>query len=306
MIEVRDATAPSDELASLEMYNTVWPQYAIGIDESRAFRASLLDGFDYLACEDGVPVGSAAGGIRRQRPDRIFTLITVLAAARRRGAGSALYERVSAWARSRCVEQLESWVVEDDPESLAWAQRRKFTEIERDSRLVLDLSDVEAPEIDPPDGVEIVTWAERPDVIHGIYEVAREAYPDMPGAVAEEVEPFEEWLEHDMRGPGDRPDATFVALAGDEIVGYAKFSLTSARPTVAGHDVTGVKRSWRGRGVAGALKRAQIRWAKQQGYERLQTANEVRNEPMRRLNYRLGYQAAPGRISLLGPVSGAA
>ena len=75
----------------------------------------------------------------------------------------------------------------------------------------------------------------------------------------------------DMQGSGDRPEATFIALAGDEVVGYAKFSLGDARPTVAFHDMTGVKRSWRGRGIAAALKRAEIAWAKENGYTRLET-----------------------------------
>ena len=53
--------------------------------------------------------------------------------------------------------------------------------------------------------------------------------------------------------------------------------------------MTGVRRAFRGRGIAGALKRAEIAWAKQAGYETLQTNNEVRNEPIRRLNERHGY-----------------
>ena len=56
--------------------------------------------------------------------------------------------------------------------------------------------------------------------------------------------------------------------------------------------MTGVLRAYRGRGIAAALKRTQIAWAKQAGYERLQTANEVRNEPIRRLNERHGYELA--------------
>ena len=64
--------------------------------------------------------------------------------------------------------------------------------------------------------------------------------------------------------------------------------------------MTGVKRAWRGRGIAGALKRAQIAWAKEQGYKRLATQNELRNEPIRRLNERLGYKETPGQIIVRG------
>jgi RimJ/RimL family protein N-acetyltransferase len=43
-------------------------------------------------------------------------------------------------------------------------------------------------------------------------------------------------------------------------------------------------------------------WAKEQGYERLVTSNELRNEPIRRLNARLGYREAPGNVVVRGPL----
>jgi GNAT superfamily N-acetyltransferase len=106
-----------------------------------------------------------------------------------------------------------------------------------------------------------------------------------------------------MGGPGDKPEATFVALVQGEVVGFSKFSLTEAQPTVAFHDLTGVRRAWRGRGIGGALKRTQIAWAKERGYERLSTMNEERNEPIRKLNERYGYRPVPGRIFVRGPVA---
>ena len=106
-----------------------------------------------------------------------------------------------------------------------------------------------------------------------------------------------------MQGPGDRPEATFVAVAGGEAVGYAKFSLSSTSKTSAYHDLTVVKRAWRGRGVARALKTAQIGWAKANGFEVLRTQNDERNTAMRRLNEQLGYRPSVGRIYLRGPLA---
>ena len=94
-----------------------------------------------------------------------------------------------------------------------------------------------------------------------------------------------------------------AAVAGDEVIGYAKFSLTSAQPTTAHHDLTGVKRAWRGRGVARALKATQIGWAKAHGYEELRTTNDERNAPIRRLNQQFGYRPSIGRIYLIGPLA---
>jgi GNAT superfamily N-acetyltransferase len=218
------------------------------------------------------------------------------------GLGSALLAALGTYSGERGYTELMSPVREDDPASLAWAERRGFREVGRNSLLVLDLAGVEAPAVDPPTGIEIVPWAERPDLIRGIYEVACDAYPDVPGEADQEMASFEDWLSVDMQGSGDRPEATFLAIAGDEVVGYAKFSLGDARPTVAFHDMTGVKRAWRGRGIAAALKRAEIAWAIEEGFIRLETFNEERNEPIRRLNERYGYQLAPGQIIVRGPI----
>ena len=98
------------------------------------------------------------------------------------GVGSALFQHIAGWVADRGCVVLETNVREDDEESLAWADRRGFREVGRNSRLVLDLTGVEAPAIDPPAGVEIATWAERPDLVRAIYEVACEAYPDEPGS----------------------------------------------------------------------------------------------------------------------------
>ena len=223
---------------------------------------------------------------------------------RGRGVGDAILAAVSAWAREAGFGELQGAVREDDADSLAWAEKRGFTEVGRNSRLALELEGVEAPAVDPPPGIEVVSWAERPELARGMYDVAREALPDIPGAEEDEMPAFEEWLSADMRGTSDRPEATFVALAGDEVVGYAKLALSSARPNVALHDITGVRRTWRGRGIAAALKRAEIRWAKRAGYERLETMNEERNEPIRRLNERYGYRVEPGEITVRGPVTG--
>jgi GNAT superfamily N-acetyltransferase len=302
-IEVRQCAETADEERSLAIYNAVWPWDSVTMAEVESFKSSMRACADFLAAIDGEPVGSAAVGIPPQQPDVAFALVTVLPDYRHRGIGTALYHRISSWLAELGIDRIDARVGEDDAESLEFARRRGFAEVERNPRLILELADVDPPPVDPPNGVQLTTWAERPDVTRGLYEVATEAYPDIPGEQDNVMEPFEDWLAHDMEGSGDRPEATFVALAGDEVVGYAKFSLTAARPHVASHDITGVKRAWRGRGIAGALKRAQIAWAKQQGYERLDTQNEVRNEPIRRLNQALGYRPAPGLVIMRGPIA---
>jgi GNAT superfamily N-acetyltransferase len=229
-------------------------------------------------------------------PGRAIGAVAVVPAHRGEGGGDQLLQTIEAWARDRGSTQLDGAIAEDDEATIAWAAARGFEEVGRNSRMVLDLTAIDPPEIPQLEGIEIVTWAERPELAHGLWEVAREAGPDIPGEEDTDVGTFEEWLDRDMRGSSDKPEAVFVAVEDGEVRGYAKLSLMDERPDRAFHDLTGVLRAHRGRGIAAALKAAQIRWAKEHGYESLQTANEVRNAPIRHLNAKHGYVLEPGVV----------
>jgi len=302
-IRVFPAAGDADGLRSIDVYNAVYPREPVGPLESREWRRQARHAEVFLAELDGELAGSAHVAIPSYT-DTPTGQVYVLAQHRRRGVGQALYAAVSAWAAAHGGTVFRTPIDEDDPESLAWAQRRGFQERSREALVELDLATHEPLPVEPPPGVDIVTWAERPELTRGLHGVAAEASPDIPGSEDEHIEPFEEWLSVHMQGEGDRPEGTFVAVAGDEVVGYAKFSFWAAKPDTLFHDLTAVKRAWRGRGIARALKRAQLAWAKEQGYRYVRTSNEERNEPIRRLNAELGYRPIPGRIALEGPIAG--
>jgi GNAT superfamily N-acetyltransferase len=252
----------------------------------------------WLVAENGGSARGAAYALTGWHTPQHRAIGAVLVAPELRGAGSGdrLLAAIVAWVAERGVTELEGPLQEDDEGSLEWARRRGYVEAGRNSRLVLDLAEVDAPEPDPPAGIEIVPWAERLGLAQGIYEVALEAVPDIPGEEEDDIGTLEEWLARDMQGESDDPNAVFVALERDVVVGYAKLSLSPDEPDRAFHDLTGVRRSHRGRGIAAALKRTQIAWAKRAGYHALQTSNEVRNEPIRRLNEKHGYVLEPGVV----------
>ena len=228
MIEVSPVADEADEQLSLDAYLETWPHEQFGLPEVQAFKASLLDHADLLAREGGIVLGSGFAALFAGLPESPRVMVTVPPRHRGRGAGTALYSAISDWARERGLETLEAVVADNDPDSLAFAERRGFVEERREKGVALDLTAIEPPPVEPPPGVEIVTWADRPELARGLFEVSVETSPDVPGYEDETHEPFEAWLAHEMQGPGDRPEATFVAVAGDEAVGYAKFSLSSA------------------------------------------------------------------------------
>jgi mycothiol synthase len=295
-MEIREIEA--DELGTLvRIALAAQPREHATVDDFVDWRRQAED-MVWLLCErdgDAVAAGFALTGWHTP-PHRAIGAALVEPAARGAGIGTAVLRALEAWARDLGATELDGPVQEDDAQSLSWTERRGYVEVGRDSHLVLDLTSIDPPQPDPPRGIEIVTWADRPELAQGLYEVATEATRDIPGEEENDVGSLEEWLERDMGGAGDDPRAVFVALAGDEVVGFAKLSFSSGNRDRAFHDLTGVRRTWRGRGIAAALKRTQIAWAKTEGYTSLQTSNEARNEPIRRLNERHGYVVEPGRV----------
>jgi GNAT superfamily N-acetyltransferase len=98
------------------------------------------------------------------------------------------------------------------------------------------------------------------------------------------------------------PEATFAALAGDELVGMAGLLRDVDRPERAENALTTVRRDFRGRGIARALKKTTIAWASDRGLREIYTWTQTGNENMQAVNERLGYVTRTVSISLRRPL----
>jgi len=256
-----------------------------------------------LAYLDDEPVGCGVG-----RPSSIqgtqYAMARVLQEHRGRGVGTALYRGLSEHARAAGKTSLWGRICEDDTESLRFANRLGFEEVARDYEVVLELADVDTSR-EPPTGVEIVSIAERPDLARAAYDLDCEISPDVPRPPGEahEQAPFERWHTGYLEGPGALPEALVVALVDGEPVGYAGMRRRGTTSPVGENLLTAVKAAYRGRGIATALKLAQIERARAAGVQQIYTTNDQDNVGMREVNKRLGYKPLPVEIVVSGPLA---
>lgn len=270
-------------------------------DDLRHFRSIAPGTRTFLALVGGEPAGYGTVGPFPGTEDEPYVTagFGVVPELRRRGIGSAIHRLLSEHARGLGKDGLQVEAEEDDDGSIGYLERRGYVEVERQKAVVLDLATAEPPDVEPPPGVEIVPRFERPDVLRGMYEVAREANADIPGLDSGFEQTFEQWRAFEVDRPSRRAELCFVALHGDRVVGYASIDVM---PGGGFHGLTGVTRAWRRRGIGTALKVAQIRAANRAGLARLATESAEGNLPMRRLNESLGYRPAPGVIVFHGPL----
>lgn len=255
-----------------------------------------------LAVRGEEPVGCGVG-----RPSSIagslYAMARVLPEHRRQGIGSTIYQALSEHARSRELTSLWGRISEDDAESRAFAQNRGFEEVGREHEVVLDLTEADVS-VEPPTGVELFTLAERPELTRAVFDVDAEVAPDAPThAEAHEPQTFERWHAEYLEGPGAVPSACVLAIADGEVVGYTGLRRNGATSPIAENLLTAVRRPWRRRGIATALKSEQIRQAREAGIEKIFTTNDETNTGMRGVNARLGYEPAPVQVLVSGPLA---
>lgn len=126
-------------------------------------------------------------------------------------------------------------------------------------------------------------WVEK--LYHATWEMAQ----DMPQTMTPTQPSLEQYTEMLKDSVTYVKDLMFVALDGDEIVGYSRATPTVVMPELVRTGLSGTVRSHRRRGVVTALKVAAIQRLQQKGYRWLQTDNDETN-PMFNLNLELGFK----------------
>lgn len=303
MIELVAGTV--DTSAAARIMTTVRRWIVIEPEAIEHSRATIPMFSDWLALLDGEPVGAGSCSLNlgMEEDTAAFAVACVLPRARGQGVGTAIYKHVSAHARSLGKSELMTWGYEDDAGGVAFAERHNFSVVTRKPALRLVLDRCPRPTVDLPEEIAITTLADNPELAEGVWETASEAMPDIPYyAVPMSAGPLAEFAARSFAGPKFIPEATFVAVRDGEVIGYAQLAWMSRAAGVADHAMLAVRRAWRGRGIAKALKARQIIWALDNGLTELRTGNDERNASARAVNAAFAYTPLPDQVGYRGPL----
>jgi GNAT superfamily N-acetyltransferase len=225
--------------------------------------------------------------------------------ARGQGYGKALRDALWSFLKQHQATRLVTDAWDDDPRSLAFAEHNGFSIDRHLFKSSLDLTTFdEAPFVGVIDklvgeGIRFTSLAEEgDDESHRrkYHELDEKVSQDIPGYDFHSMD-FTEYCLRCFHADIYRPGGRLVAADGDQWIGFATVNTVAANGN-AHNEMTGVRREYRGRGIALALKLLAIRFARSIGAQEITTSNDSLNAPMLAVNRKLGYQPQNGQYKL--------
>ncbi|MFT2721462.1 GNAT family N-acetyltransferase [Deinococcus sp. A31D244] len=269
-------------------------------------------GWTVLVARDGAEVLGVAAYHQNPgafHPHRYGLDLAVAPHAQGRGVGGALWQALHADLRGRGAESARLLAREDHPVAPGFLTRRGFVGDRRYFMSTLSVPDFDAaPYAALEDrvqsrGVRIRTLADlraadTPDLVGRLHALMSDVRQDVPRA--EPATPLSRQVFEDgvLGDPGLLPDTYLIAEVGGDWIGQTVCFRSGASPDLL-TGLTGVTRSWRGQGVATALKLAAIRAARTLGAPTIRTDNASDNAPMLAINDRLGFVRDPASVSYM-------
>ena len=306
---------PTEYERFAQIRTSVFPDHPLSAQELKSFDDNrdktkyYLERYSCFNKDTGEIVGLAdiAHMAWMFSPRRFLGRIIVDKDHQNKGAGQYIYENLIGFLSD--VSASEAWAFgkEDQAISLSFLAKRGFRERFRTWESWLNPAIVNVSQYShyskkaSTAGVEISTLARElrddPECYAKLYTLNQDLMADVPMPEPYTPLPYEQWLAFDMKDPGLIPEAYAIAKHGTKYVGLSTVRHLDKEPRGLYQALTGVRREYRGKGVAFAMKLEVIEYARKNGYEKIKTENATTNAPMYGINMKLGFKRETGWIA---------
>lgn len=314
-LTIRPFTASDiDYVTVVDIVNAVFPEYLDTVEEWRfgdSIRPEHIKQERWIADLAGVPV--AYGNYHQfeymYHPRKFGVFIAVLPAYQGRGIGTALYDQIMAAVDQHSPLSLRARAREDMADSIRFLGSQGFVEDMREWESRLDVPSFDFTPysrhqaILRAEGIRIATVAELlekdPDCCEKLWALDVDLTRDVPQPEPHTPMPREAFEAVMFKNPNFLPNGYFVALDGVDYVGSSALWRSQANAVELYTGLTGVRREYRRRGIALALKLCAIAYAREHGVRVIKTWNESQNRGMLSINEALGFVKQPAWVNVM-------
>ena len=293
---------PDDYVMLNSLSNTLYPDYAITVDETRfldrQFDASgtcqrwvmenngtIIATCEYSQFLEGGSAGEFGGNVM-VHPD-----------FQRQGIGTSMSNHLLAELQSVNAVSLRNRVREDMLPGLRFLEKQGFCEMKRSWESLIDAEHfnhaffVPVLEAVRAQGIKFTTapaLAADPERDQKLYALYCELSQDVPGLAEGKVMSYYAFMDFVLNGSLSLPDAFFVATHNGEYIGMS-FLQASRQDDTLYTGLTGVQRAYRFRSIALVLKLHAITYAQVHNHRQIRTWNDTTNMAILSVNKRLGF-----------------
>lgn len=308
--------AESDYEAALAVEMIVWPDFPETAAEWR-FQDERRDPKCHHArfvAEDTLKSGTKSligyayyeQRVDMYHPRKFHISVSILPEWQGRGIGQGLFDNLLTALQPFDPILLRTVTREDRTRSVRFLTDRNFVEEMRDWESRLEMAtfdpsafaDKEAAIAREEIMIRTLTEVQSlyPDWAQKLFALDWAVVLDMPSPDVHTIPTFENWEKNVLQNPNFLSDAWFIALDGDTFVGESAL-WKEAGSTDLKVGATGVRREYRRRGIALALKLRACAFAKNYGCTQIRTWNAQTNRAMLSINESLGFIKQPAWVA---------